>query len=69
MSILHNTQEIGVTEAAQRGVAGLVADAEQGSDLIVTRHRRPVAVVVGVNRLAEPDAIPAESSLGSWIKR
>ena len=44
-------REISVTEAAQRGVAGLVAEAEQGSDLVVTRRNHPVAAVVGMDRL------------------
>jgi prevent-host-death family protein len=42
-----------VTEATQRGVAGLVADAEQGSDVVVTRRNQPVAAVVSVQRLTE----------------
>lgn len=51
MAILHDAHELTVTEATQRGVAGLVADAEQGSDLVVTRRHRPVAAVVGISRL------------------
>lgn len=42
-----------VTEATQRGVAGLVADAEQGADVVVTRRNQPVAAVVSVQRLTE----------------
>jgi prevent-host-death family protein len=53
MAILHDAIELSVTEAAQRGVARLVADAEQGSGLVVTRRHRPVAAVVGIDRLAE----------------
>lgn len=60
MTILHDTHELSVTEAAQRGVAGLVADAEQGSDLIVTRRNRPVAVVVGISRLTELEETAAD---------
>ena len=52
MTILQDAHELTVTEATQRGVAGLVAAAEQGSDLVVTRRHRPVAAVVGINRLA-----------------
>jgi antitoxin (DNA-binding transcriptional repressor) of toxin-antitoxin stability system len=55
MAVLHNPCEVSVTEATQRGVAGLVADAENGSDLVVTRRHRPVAAVVGMSRLAELD--------------
>jgi prevent-host-death family protein len=53
MTILDHSHELTVTEASQRGVAGLVADAEQGSDVVVTRHRRPVAAVVSYHRLEE----------------
>ena len=52
MTILPEARELTVTEAAQRGVAGLVADAEQGADLVVTRRHRPIAAVVGIGRLA-----------------
>jgi prevent-host-death family protein len=53
MTILAHSRELTVTEASQRGVAGLVADAEHGADVVVTRHRRPVAVVVSYHRLEE----------------
>jgi antitoxin (DNA-binding transcriptional repressor) of toxin-antitoxin stability system len=53
MAVLHNPREVSVTQATQRGVAGLVADAEAGSDLVVTRHHRPIAAVVSMGRLAE----------------
>jgi prevent-host-death family protein len=53
MTILHDAHELSVTEATRRGVAGLVSDAEHGSDVVVTRRQRPVAVVVGISRLVE----------------
>jgi PHD/YefM family antitoxin component YafN of YafNO toxin-antitoxin module len=53
MTVLHNPHELSVTEATQRGVAGLVADAEGGTDLVVTRRQHPVAAVVSMSRLAE----------------
>ena len=40
-----------MTEATRRGVAGLVADAESGQTLVVTRRRQPVAAVVGMRQL------------------
>ncbi|MFI6741973.1 type II toxin-antitoxin system prevent-host-death family antitoxin [Nonomuraea sp. NPDC050451] len=49
-----------VTEAAQRGVARLVADAEQGADLVVTRRRQPVAAVVSIRRLNELEEAAAD---------
>jgi prevent-host-death family protein len=53
MTILAHPREMSVTEATQRGVAGLVTEAEQGADVVVTRHRRPVAVVISYQRLEE----------------
>lgn len=40
-----------VTEAASRGVPGLVKDAERGEDVIVSRRGAPVAAVVSMRRL------------------
>jgi len=60
MTILRDAYELSVTEAAQRGVAGLVAEAERGSDLVVTRRHRPVAAVVGIDRLAELEQAAAD---------
>lgn len=60
MTILRDAHELSVTEAAQRGVAGLVAEAERGSDLVVTRRHRPVAAVVGIDRLAELEQAAAD---------
>jgi antitoxin (DNA-binding transcriptional repressor) of toxin-antitoxin stability system len=53
MTILSEAREMTVTEATQRGVAGLVADAEQGTDLVVTRRHQPIAAVVSIRRLTE----------------
>jgi prevent-host-death family protein len=53
MTFLAHSHVLTVTEASQRGVAGLVAEAEQGADVVVTRHRRPVAAVVAYHRLEE----------------
>lgn len=52
MVILQQGQEISVTDAARRGVAGIVRDAEQGAEFIVTRRREPVAAVVAYERWA-----------------
>ena len=60
MTALQDFHELTVTEATKRGVAGLVADAEDGADLVVTRHHRPVAAVVGVRRLAEIEEATAD---------
>ena len=60
MTVLSNPRELSVTEATQRGVAGLVADAEGGSDLVVTRRNHPVAAVVSMARLAELEQAAAD---------
>ncbi|RVX46608.1 antitoxin Phd_YefM of type II toxin-antitoxin system [Nonomuraea polychroma] len=60
MSVLHDATELSVTEAAQRGVARLVADAEQGTDLVVTRRHQPVTAVVSIRRLNELEEAAAD---------
>jgi antitoxin (DNA-binding transcriptional repressor) of toxin-antitoxin stability system len=60
VTILHDARELTVTEATQRGVAGLVADAERGSDLVVTRRHQPVAAVVSFKRLTEFEEAAAD---------
>jgi antitoxin (DNA-binding transcriptional repressor) of toxin-antitoxin stability system len=60
MAVLHDATELTVTEAAQRGVARLVADAEQGADLVVTRRHQPVAAVVSMRRLNELEEAAAD---------
>ncbi len=60
MALLDHPRELTVTEATRRGVAGLVADAEQGTDLVVTRRHRPVAAVVSFPRLAELQEVAAD---------
>ncbi|GII93538.1 type II toxin-antitoxin system prevent-host-death family antitoxin [Sinosporangium siamense] len=60
MTVLHDATELSVTEAAQRGVARLVADAEQGADLVVTRRHQPVAAVVSIRRLNELEEAAAD---------
>lgn len=44
---------LSVTDAASRGVSGLVKEAEAGGDVVVVRHGRPVAAVVSVAHLEE----------------
>jgi len=51
---------LSVTEASARGIARLVADAAAGDEVVVTRHHRPVAAVVGVERLQELDELTAD---------
>lgn len=60
MTALHEARELTVTEATKRGVAGLVAEAERGGPVVVTRHSRAVAAVVPMSRLAEIDEAAAD---------
>jgi prevent-host-death family protein len=57
---MREREELSVTAASARGVARLVADAAQGEEVVVTRHHRPVAAVVGVEHLRELDDLAAD---------
>lgn len=46
-----DTDVISVTDAAGRGVPGLVREAEEGHDIVVARRGRPVAAVISIGRL------------------
>jgi prevent-host-death family protein len=46
-------EQLSVTEASRRGIARLVADAAHGSEVVVHRHARPVAAIVGFERFTE----------------
>jgi prevent-host-death family protein len=45
----HSTM-IPITEASTRGVSDLARQAENGIDIILTRHGKPVAVVMSIHR-------------------
>ena len=53
-------EELSVTAASARGVARLVADAADGEEVVVTRHHRAVAAVVGIEHLRELDELAAD---------
>ncbi|TQC44627.1 type II toxin-antitoxin system prevent-host-death family antitoxin [Rhodococcus sp. WS4] len=53
MTSLTDLNSLTVTEASNRGIARLVKDAENGENVVVSRHGTPVAAVVGVSRLDE----------------
>jgi len=64
--VIHLTERsISVSAANERGVSGLLRDAEAGRDVIVERHGQPVAAIVGVQRLAE--FIELEADLRSAV--
>lgn len=58
--VASETRSISVTTANTRGVSGLLRDAEEGNDVIVERHGRAVAAVVGMRRLDEIAALEAD---------
>jgi prevent-host-death family protein len=60
VTILHEPHRLSVTEATQRGVAGLVSEAERGTDVIVTRRQQPVVAVVSMRRLNEIEEAVAD---------
>ena len=49
-----------MSTASARGVARLVADAATGDEVVITRHHRPVAAVVGIEQLRELDELAAD---------
>ncbi len=53
MPLVRDTDILSVTQASKRGVAGLVADAEHGHDVVVARRSTPVAAVISIRRLGE----------------
>ena len=53
-------QDVSVSTASARGVARLVADAAAGDEVVITRHHRPVAAVVGIEQLRELDSLAAD---------
>lgn len=51
---------VSVTDAAGRGVSGLVREAEQGHDIVVARRGRPVAAVISIGRLERLRGLEAD---------
>ncbi len=51
---------LSVTDASARGVAGLVKDAEEGRTVVVSRHGRPVAAVVAMARFESIEEMEAD---------
>jgi antitoxin (DNA-binding transcriptional repressor) of toxin-antitoxin stability system len=53
-------QDLSVSTASARGVARLVADAAAGDEVVISRHHRAVAAVVGIEQLREIDSLAAD---------
>lgn len=50
MSLLEHPRQVSVSEATQRGVAGIINDATV-NDIVLTRRNKPVAALVGIERV------------------
>lgn len=48
---------ISISEATRRGVSKLASDAENGREQILLRNNKPVAAVIGIDRLDELDEL------------
>lgn len=51
MTVQGDAARISISEASRRGISSLVSHAETGADVVLERHGRPVAVVVGADRM------------------
>lgn len=62
MTVLQDvhTHTLSVTDAAAKGVSGLVREVERGEDVIVARHGHPVAAVIGMRRVHELRTLEAD---------
>jgi prevent-host-death family protein len=60
MVVFIGERSISVTSASERGVSGLLKDAEAGADIVVERHGHPVAAIVSVRRLNELAQLEAD---------
>lgn len=50
-AVAFDADVVSVSDAAGRGVPGLVREAEEGHDVVVARRGRPVAAVISIGRL------------------
>lgn len=60
MTVMIGERSMSVTTASNRGVSGLVRDAESGANIVVERHGQAVAAIVSVRRLNELSALEAD---------
>lgn len=60
MTVMIGERSMSVTTASNRGVSGLVRDAESGANIVVERHGQAVAAIVSVRRLRELSALEAD---------
>ncbi len=53
MALVDTDDLISIANASKVGISALVRDAEEGRDRVVLRNNRPVAAVVGIERLEQ----------------
>ncbi len=44
-------ETVSVTEASERGLSSVVRSAAEGLDIVIERHGRPQAVIIGMDRI------------------
>jgi len=52
-TLLPNPEAISVTEAVERGLPSVIRSAGTGTDIVIERHGKPQAVVLGMDRIAK----------------
>jgi antitoxin (DNA-binding transcriptional repressor) of toxin-antitoxin stability system len=60
MTVLPAPETVSVTEASERGVSAIVRAAGEGHDIVVERHGKAIAAVVGMRRLGELAELEAD---------
>lgn len=53
----------------QHRLAALIAEVEKGGEIVITRHRRPVARLSPIGREAAPAALSAAAIRRYWRER
>lgn len=60
MPSLSAAEILSVTQAAERGVSAIVRAADEGREIVVERHGRAVAAIVGMQRLEALSELEAD---------
>ncbi len=58
--IVTAAETLSVTQAAERGVSAIVRAADEGREIVVERHGRAVAAIVGMQRLEALSELEAD---------
>lgn len=52
-TLLPHAETFSITEAAERGLPSVIRSANAGTDIVIERHGKPQAVIVGIERIAK----------------